>query len=154
MKPIDYREKRVHEIVQIGSATTEQTFSTERNTCKKAARMDTNIRSLKKDHNKWAGPHRWSFRCIPSESRKVTFIEPWCIGFSSLWRSRFVLRLIFDKAPYPPRSEWERPEEGPDSGQFWSHIEFVGRRAPELKKRWGAMNDIPPAGWNTYVVSW
>lgn len=84
---------------------------------------------------------------------KGNFIEPWCVGFWDSWRPRFALRLIFDKSPYPPRSEWKEPEGGPASCRFWDHVEFVGREDPELKKRGRAMNDVPSAIWNTCVAS-
>jgi len=66
---------------------------------------------------------------------KGNFIEPCHIGSSSSHRPRFALRLVFDKSPYPPRSEWRRPEGGPDGGQFWDHKEFVGRSSPEWKSK-------------------
>ncbi|KAI9770644.1 MAG: hypothetical protein M1839_003093 [Geoglossum umbratile] len=84
---------------------------------------------------------------------KGNFTEPCYIRFSSSHRPRFALRLVFDESPYPPRSEWREPEGGPDGGQFWDHKEFVGRSSPELEKQGRAMNDLPPAGWNTCAVS-
>ncbi|OAA72184.1 hypothetical protein ISF_01257 [Cordyceps fumosorosea ARSEF 2679] len=41
---------------------------------------------------------------------------------------RFQLRLTFDTSPYPPRDEWKKPEEGPDSIKFWEWKQFCGRR--------------------------
>lgn len=76
------------------------------------------------------------------------FIVPSYIGFpGSLFGTepRFELRLIFDKSPYPPRSEWRKPDGGPDSGQFWEHKEFVGRQSKELEKKGRAMNQVPSA---------
>jgi hypothetical protein len=85
---------------------------------------------------------------------KGNFTEPCHVGYSSSYTPpRFALRLLFDKSPYPPRSEWRKPEGGPDSGQFWDHIEFVGRISPELEKQGRAMNDLPLAGWHSCAVS-
>jgi len=85
---------------------------------------------------------------------KGNFIEPCYIGSSAskLDRSRYELRLLFDRSPYPPRSEWIRPEGGPDSNQFWNIIEFVGRESSELK-RGRAMNDNAGEGWSSCTVS-
>lgn len=80
------------------------------------------------------------------------FIEPCYIGSVSSHRLRFALRLVFDKSPYPPRSEWRKPDGGPDGGQFWDHKEFVGRSSPELEKQGRAMNE-PLADWYTCTVS-
>jgi len=49
--------------------------------------------------------------------------------------SRYVFRLLFDKSPYPPRSEWKHPRGGPDSNHFWERKEFVGRRSQELEEQ-------------------
>jgi hypothetical protein len=76
------------------------------------------------------------------------FIVPAYIGFpGGLYGTdlRFELRLIFDKSPYPPRSEWRKPDGGPDSNQFWEHKEFVGRQSKELEKKRRAMNQVPSA---------
>ncbi|OKL62276.1 hypothetical protein UA08_02863 [Talaromyces atroroseus] len=65
------------------------------------------------------------------------FMVPWFLeGPKSQYHlsPRFELRLLFDKSPYPPRSEWKKPDGGPDSGQFWEHKEFVGRKSSELKR--------------------
>lgn len=81
------------------------------------------------------------------------FIEPCYIGYSSSDRPRFALCLLFDKSPYPPRSEWRKPEGGPDGGQFWDHVEFVSRTSPNLARQGRAMNDVSTSGWNGCVVS-
>ncbi|KAI0378645.1 hypothetical protein F5Y04DRAFT_261265 [Hypomontagnella monticulosa] len=83
---------------------------------------------------------------------KGNFIEPCCIGYPNSDRPRFSLRLLFDKSPYPPRSEWKKPEGGPDGGQFWDHVEFVSRSSFDLEKREIAMNDVSPGRWNECVV--
>ncbi|PSR81351.1 hypothetical protein BD289DRAFT_393570 [Coniella lustricola] len=76
------------------------------------------------------------------------FVEPCYVGESSSFSSRYAFRLVFDKSPYPPRSEWKSPEGGPDSAQFWNITEFVGRQSDELK-RGRAMNDVAAGGsWN------
>ncbi|KAI9683733.1 MAG: hypothetical protein M1822_005923 [Bathelium mastoideum] len=80
------------------------------------------------------------------------FIEPCCIGYTNLQESRFALRLVFDKSPYPPRSEWKEPEGGPDGGQFWDIKEFVARESRDLRKQGRAMNDPSAAGWNRCEV--
>ncbi|KAI1496189.1 hypothetical protein F5X99DRAFT_83935 [Biscogniauxia marginata] len=86
---------------------------------------------------------------------KGNFIEPCYIGCpsSSSEKPRFALRLLFDKSPYPPRSEWRKPEGGPDGGRFWDHVEFVSRTSPDLAKQGRAMNDVSSGGWNGCVVS-
>ena len=81
------------------------------------------------------------------------FIEPCYIGYPNSERSRFALRLLFDKSPYPPRTEWKKPEGGPEDGQFWDHKEFVGRRSPDLIKQGRAMNDGSVRGWEGCVIS-
>ncbi|KAI0157856.1 hypothetical protein GGR52DRAFT_564390 [Hypoxylon sp. FL1284] len=74
---------------------------------------------------------------------KGNFIEPNSIGcFPAYGKSRFAMRLLFDTSPYPPRSEWRAPEKGPDDGQFWTHVEFVGRSFSELAKQGRAMNEV------------
>ncbi|KAI2465523.1 hypothetical protein F4781DRAFT_20980 [Annulohypoxylon bovei var. microspora] len=80
------------------------------------------------------------------------FIEPSHVGYPSSNSSRFAFRLLFDKSPYPPRSEWRRPEDGPDDSQFWNHVEFVGRISPDLEKQGKAMNQ-ESAGWSECAVS-
>jgi hypothetical protein len=84
---------------------------------------------------------------------KGNFTEPSWVGFKGSYRPRYALRLLFDKSPYPPREEWKKPEGGPESNHFWDHVEFVGRRSPELDKKGIAMNDADPAGWGSCVVS-
>ncbi|KAF3066461.1 hypothetical protein GL218_09007 [Daldinia childiae] len=84
---------------------------------------------------------------------KGNFVEPCYIGYPSSDKPRFALRLLFDKSPYPPRSGWKRPEEGPDGGQFWDHVEFVGRISPELVKKGAVMNNISTGWWGGCVVS-
>lgn len=37
---------------------------------------------------------------------------------------KFLLRLTFDKSPYPPRDEWKEPEGAPDAIQFWEWNKF------------------------------
>lgn len=81
------------------------------------------------------------------------FIEPCVIGFPASDRPRFALRLLFDKSPYPPRSEWKQPEGGPDGGQFWDHREFVSRESPDLKKHGKAVTDSSASsGWRSCTV--
>ena len=80
------------------------------------------------------------------------FIEPCCIGYSSSESPRFALRLLFDKSPYPPRSEWKEPEGGPDGGQFWNHVEFVSRNSPDLIDKRKAMNDVSTGEWNNCII--
>ncbi|KUI54664.1 hypothetical protein VP1G_02057 [Cytospora mali] len=77
---------------------------------------------------------------------KGNFVEPCYIGASSSVSRRYALRLLFDISPYPPRSEWKRPEGGPDSGHFWDIKEFVSRESPELKEG-RAMNDNAGEDW-------
>ncbi|KAI1460603.1 hypothetical protein F4805DRAFT_369147 [Annulohypoxylon moriforme] len=69
---------------------------------------------------------------------KGNFLEPVCTDPNLDWR--YELRLLFDKSPYPPRSQWKEPEQGPDSCQFWDMIEFVSRHVPGLEKQGKAMN--------------
>jgi len=77
----------------------------------------------------------------------------WCEAGSKS-PSRFRLRLLFDKSPFPPREEWMKPEGGPDSSQFWNITEFVSREDPELAKLGRAMNDpAPPGSWEACAVS-
>ncbi|KAI3320493.1 hypothetical protein HD806DRAFT_506601 [Xylariaceae sp. AK1471] len=79
---------------------------------------------------------------------KGNFIEPCYVGYPSSDRPRFALRLLFDESPYPPRSEWKKPEGGPDGGQFFHHIQFVSRISPDLDNRTRAMNDASARGQN------
>ncbi|KAI1302986.1 hypothetical protein F5Y03DRAFT_360654 [Xylaria venustula] len=79
------------------------------------------------------------------------FIEP--IYYSSPGTTRYSHRLLFDKSPYPPRTEWREPRGGPDSNEFWNHKEFVGRKAPQLERQGRAMNDTSPWRWNECIVS-
>lgn len=62
-------------------------------------------------------------------------------------RSRYAVRLVFDRSPYPPREQWASPERGPDEGRFWEIVEFVGRKEERLKEAGRAMNDGGGAGW-------
>lgn len=80
------------------------------------------------------------------------FIEPCYIGCPSLDRPRFALRLLFDKSPYPPRSEWRKPENGPDDSQFWHHKEFVSRSFWDPKKQERPENDISAWTRNNCLV--
>ncbi|KAI1409889.1 hypothetical protein F5Y13DRAFT_169166 [Hypoxylon sp. FL1857] len=85
---------------------------------------------------------------------KGNFMVPCCVGYvSSSKTPRYGLRMLFDKSPYPPRSQWREPEQGPDDCQFWDHIEFVSRPAPDLERQGQAMNDTYPRGWSECVVS-
>ncbi|KAI0107991.1 hypothetical protein F4776DRAFT_644322 [Hypoxylon sp. NC0597] len=84
---------------------------------------------------------------------KGNFMVPCFIGYSGSDKPRFALRLLFDKSPYSPRSEWKEPERGADGGQFWDHVEFVGRPSRDLEMQGRAMNDISSRGWNECVVS-
>ncbi|KAI1771033.1 hypothetical protein F4818DRAFT_220235 [Hypoxylon cercidicola] len=84
---------------------------------------------------------------------KGNFVEPCTIGYPKLDNLRFALRLLFDKSPYPPRSEWKTPEGGPDGGQFWDHVEFVARTSSDLAKQGRAMNETSVGGWSGCVVS-
>lgn len=47
---------------------------------------------------------------------------------------RYVLRIVFDTSPYPPRSEWRVPEMGPEALCVWDMKEFVARVRPEQEK--------------------
>lgn len=78
------------------------------------------------------------------------FMEP--VYLSSRGATRYSLRLLFDKSPYPVRSEWRQPEDGPDSNEFWNHIEFVSRKNPDLEKQGRAMNDTSPRRWDECIV--
>jgi hypothetical protein len=89
---------------------------------------------------------------------KGNFIQPCFTGphsshYESFKSCRYALRLLFDKSPYPPRSEWKDPEGGPDSAKFWNITEFVSRSSPELKRQRRAMNDVPVADWDYCTVS-
>ncbi|KAI0101712.1 hypothetical protein GGR51DRAFT_308931 [Nemania sp. FL0031] len=81
------------------------------------------------------------------------FIQPCYAGYQNSDMQRYSLRLLFDKSPYPPRSEWKEPQGAPDEGQFWDHVEFVGREAPDSARRQRPMNDPSASGWNSCVVS-
>ncbi|KAF2231371.1 hypothetical protein EV356DRAFT_518537, partial [Viridothelium virens] len=78
------------------------------------------------------------------------YIEPCAIGYLDSDRPRFARRLLFDKSPYPPRSEWRKPEGGPDGGQFGDHKEFVCRRSSDLGKQGRAMNDDESQGFSNF----
>ncbi|TRX96927.1 hypothetical protein FHL15_002233 [Xylaria flabelliformis] len=78
------------------------------------------------------------------------FMEP--AYLSSRGATRYSLRLLFDKSPYPVRSEWRQPEGGPDSNEFWNHKEFVGRKNLDLEKQGRAMNDTSPRRWDECIV--
>lgn len=62
-------------------------------------------------------------------------------------RSRYAVRLVFDRSPYPPREQWASPDRGPDEGRFWEIVEFVGRKEERLKEAGRAMNDGGGGGW-------
>ncbi|TGJ87995.1 hypothetical protein E0Z10_g718 [Xylaria hypoxylon] len=81
------------------------------------------------------------------------FIQPCYIGHQSSDTQRYSVRLLFDKSPYPPRPEWKNPQGGPDEGQFWDHVEFVGRAAPDSARRQRPMNGPTASSWNNCVVS-
>ncbi|KAI1213100.1 uncharacterized protein F4807DRAFT_457185 [Annulohypoxylon truncatum] len=81
---------------------------------------------------------------------KGNFVVP-ASTVSSDWR--YELRLLFDKSPYPPRSQWKNPEHGPDDSQFWDIVEFVSRHVPDLEKQGKPMNLTSSEGWNGCVVS-
>lgn len=76
------------------------------------------------------------------------FIEPCGAGYPNLEKQRFARRLLFDKSPYPPRSEWKNPDGGPDGGRFWEIKEFVAKESRDLRKQGRPMNDPSAAGWN------
>ena len=80
------------------------------------------------------------------------FKEPFYIGFPDSDNTRFALRLLFDKSPYPPRSEWKKPEQGPDGGPFWHHTEFVSRVSSDLGGQRKAMNDVSGSSWDNCVI--
>lgn len=82
---------------------------------------------------------------------KGNFAEPACVEYKVPPRIRYALRLIFDKSPYPPRSEWKKPDGGPDSNHLWDDKEFVGRPSDELKKRGRPMNAGPVEGWAEFL---
>ncbi|KUJ11653.1 uncharacterized protein LY89DRAFT_722759 [Mollisia scopiformis] len=85
---------------------------------------------------------------------KGNFREPcWSLMGSTESSTRYALRLLFDKSPYPPREEWKEPEGAPDSNMFWDNIEFVGRNSPELYQKGIAMNDLNTADWSSCVIS-
>ncbi|KAF2973152.1 hypothetical protein GQX73_g445 [Xylaria multiplex] len=81
------------------------------------------------------------------------FIQPCCIGYQNSDAQRYLLRLLFDKSPYPPRSEWKSPQGAPDEGRFWGHVEFVGRAAPDSARRQSPMNDSSVSRWTTCIAS-
>ncbi|KZF20975.1 hypothetical protein L228DRAFT_248725 [Xylona heveae TC161] len=54
----------------------------------------------------------------------------------SSYISRYELRLVFDKSPYPPRDEWKEPEGAVDALKFWEWKEFVARTLPEDEPAW------------------
>ncbi|OTA58800.1 hypothetical protein K449DRAFT_467015 [Hypoxylon sp. EC38] len=83
---------------------------------------------------------------------KGNFVAPCIVGYPGSGMPRFALRLVFDKSPYPPRSEWKEPGRGAYGGQFWDHLEFVGRPSPDLEKGGRAMKDISSRGWNECVL--
>ncbi|KAK7750876.1 hypothetical protein SLS62_007139 [Diatrype stigma] len=56
---------------------------------------------------------------------------------------RFAFRLLFDRPPYPPRSQWRGAWGAPDGGQVWDHAEFVSGASSELARELTAMNDVP-----------
>ncbi|KAI1326437.1 hypothetical protein F5Y16DRAFT_374802 [Xylariaceae sp. FL0255] len=84
---------------------------------------------------------------------KGNFVEPCWVGDRSMDRQRYSYRLLFDKSPYSPRSEWRKPEGGPDDGRFWEIVDFVGRASPDSAKRQNPMNDPSASGWNSCIVS-
>ncbi|KAJ8121920.1 hypothetical protein O1611_g9976 [Lasiodiplodia mahajangana] len=81
------------------------------------------------------------------------FIQPCYAGYQNSDMERYSLRLLFDKSPYPPRSEWRDPQGAPDEGKFWDLVEFVGRAAPDSAKRQRPMNDPSASSWNSCVIS-
>ncbi|KAI0202314.1 hypothetical protein F4808DRAFT_449720 [Astrocystis sublimbata] len=83
------------------------------------------------------------------------FIQPAYIGSQNKDMPRYELRLLFDKSPYPPRSEWKDPEGASDEGQFWDIVEFVGCPAKDADaaKRSAPMNDPSVSSWNSCVIS-
>lgn len=162
IKPLDDFENREHQITQIGTAAkSSKSFHLIGHLCLEitlAKRLPERVRNslLSKStmiNELGLADDAFLPKLYTIRIEKGNFIEPSCVGFSDSWQSRFALRLIFDKSPYPPRSEWKKPEGGPDSGQFWDHVEFVGRTDPELKKRGRAMNDNSSAMWDTCLAS-
>lgn len=81
------------------------------------------------------------------------FSEPCYIGYPGAEKPRFALRLIFDNSPYPPRSEWKNPENGPDDSQFWNHTEFVSRPSPELAEHRSPMSIAIEREWGDCIVT-
>ncbi|RWA08862.1 hypothetical protein EKO27_g6228 [Xylaria grammica] len=81
------------------------------------------------------------------------FIEPCYVGYKNSDAKRYSFRLLFDKSPYPPRSEWLSPQGGPNDGCFWDHVEFVGRAAPDSARRQRPMNDPSISERNSCAVS-
>ncbi|KAJ3565086.1 hypothetical protein NPX13_g7622 [Xylaria arbuscula] len=79
------------------------------------------------------------------------FMEP--IYLSSQRVTRYSLLLIFDQSPFSIESQWNHPEGGPESNEFWNHKEFVGRKDPTLERQGRAMNDTSPWRRNECVVS-
>ncbi|TVY89443.1 hypothetical protein LAWI1_G006582 [Lachnellula willkommii] len=84
---------------------------------------------------------------------KGNFMLPCFAGYDGLrLDTRYALRLLFDRSPYPPRKDWTKPEYGPDGCGFWDRKEFVGRITRGLDDK-RAMNDPAAAGgWSSCVV--
>jgi hypothetical protein len=72
---------------------------------------------------------------------KGDFMSPSSIGFSSKFEARFALRLMFDKSPYPSRSQWKNPDKGACCYPFSDFKEFVSRASPNVVHQRRAMND-------------
>ena len=47
---------------------------------------------------------------------------------------RYVLRLIWEPSPYPPRDEWKGARASVEVNKFWERKVFCGRSSKELQK--------------------
>ncbi|KAI1826345.1 hypothetical protein F4861DRAFT_497977 [Xylaria intraflava] len=81
------------------------------------------------------------------------FIIPAFAGNGFPNQQRYSLRLLFDRSPYPPYSEWVNPPGEPEDGLYGEQVEFVARSAPDSARQHPPMNDPSAWSWNSCVVS-
>ncbi|KAI1337880.1 hypothetical protein F5Y15DRAFT_417666 [Xylariaceae sp. FL0016] len=57
-------------------------------------------------------------------------LEDLAMAEMSVYAEKFGRRLTFDASPYPPRSEWKKPEGMADANKPWEWKRFCSQRLP------------------------
>lgn len=116
-------------------------------------------RNLKQDNpqfNEWAlKKDAFRTRTYTVRIEKGNFIEPAYSINHWVHASRYAIRLVFDKSPYPPQPEWNQldPLGITVGSHYWDIVEFAAGESRDLKKEGRAMNDLSPRSWNSCTVS-